>query len=141
MSIQNPYCKECKYFRQISDDSFTCSKYNLKMQPLSRTELKYGCWEQNQKKYRDTKLKPKKRSRFSKKYIIIGLIFLSLLLLSFLGYIKLDKINFFGLEFSIPGKSIPNKVKGILEIGNGNGIIRFIPGNPTSTIEFDSFDQ
>ena len=53
-----PSCKDCKYFRQISDIKFVCGKYTLKMQPLSRTELRSGCWENKARNNEILELKP-----------------------------------------------------------------------------------
>lgn len=46
--ISQPLCADCKYFRQFSENDFVCGKYNLKMTPLLRTELKFGCWEEKE---------------------------------------------------------------------------------------------
>ena len=48
--IKNPLCRDCKFYRQTSDTKFVCGKFNLgEMEPLSRTELKYGCWEEKKR--------------------------------------------------------------------------------------------
>jgi len=48
--IKNPLCCNCKFYRQTSDTKFACGKFNIgEMQPLSRTELEYGCWDEKEK--------------------------------------------------------------------------------------------
>lgn len=49
--IKDPLCMECKFYRQTSDTKFVCGKFNIEMKPLSRTELRYGCWEEKQRYY------------------------------------------------------------------------------------------
>ncbi len=44
----NPFCKDCKFFRKVSNRYFTCNKFNLRMEPLNRTELKFGCWKEKE---------------------------------------------------------------------------------------------
>lgn len=44
--IKEPFCSSCRFYRQTSDKKFVCGKFNLEMEPLSRTELKYGCWNE-----------------------------------------------------------------------------------------------
>jgi hypothetical protein len=49
IDIKNPLCRDCKFYRQTSNTKFVCGKFNIEMAPLSRNELKYGCWEEKVK--------------------------------------------------------------------------------------------
>jgi len=44
-SYIEPQCRKCKFFRQTSEKAFACGKFNLELEPVSRNELRNGCWE------------------------------------------------------------------------------------------------